>query len=261
MKKIPITQIEYELPTALEEFIRGAKIYDSSCSPEARVYFIDRGCGYYLKVGERGSLGREAEMTEYFHSIGYGTKILGYFSGEKDYMLSERMAGEDATHEEYLKDPKRLAVFMGEELRRLHEQNYSGCPHQNRLDEYIKFSEMRYETDSYDKSHFPDSFGYRSGEDAIKVLRDGKGELRCDALLHGDYCLPNIMLTDWCLSGFIDLGASGVSDRHIDLFWGAFTLEFNLGTDRYKDIFFDAYGRDRIDLQKIKIIAAAEVFG
>jgi kanamycin kinase len=69
------------------------------------------------------------------------------------------------------------------------------------------------------------------------------------------------MLSDWSLSGFIDLGCGGVGDRHIDLFWGAWTLGFNLGTDEYRDIFFDAYGRDKIDLEKLKIIAAAEVFG
>lgn len=26
------------------------------------------------------------------------------------------------------------------------------------------------------------------------------------ALIHGDYCLPNVVIKDWALSGFIDLG-------------------------------------------------------
>ena len=87
------------------------------------------------------------------------------------------------------------------------------------------------------------------------------GELDDRVLLHGDYCLPNIMLDDWKLSSFIDLGNGGVGDRHIDLFWGAWTLWFNLKTDKYRNRFFDAYGRDKVDVEKIKIIAAAEVFG
>lgn len=69
------------------------------------------------------------------------------------------------------------------------------------------------------------------------------------------------MLDGWKLSGFIDLGGAGVSDRHIDLFWGAWTLSFNLGTDEYRGRFFDAYGRDRVDEDMLKIVAAAEVFG
>ena len=96
----------------------------------------------------------------------------------------------------------------------------------------------------------------------MKVFDEGKCALRSDTLIHGDYCLPNIMLNDdFSLSGFIDLGAGGVSDRHIDLFWGAWTLGFNLGTDEYRSTFFDAYGRDRVDEDIIRVIGAAEVFG
>ncbi|MDE6108094.1 MAG: phosphotransferase, partial [Oscillospiraceae bacterium] len=75
------------------------------------------------------------------------------------------------------------------------------------------------------------------------------------------YCLPNIILRDWKLSGFIDVGNGGVGDRHIDLFWGAWSLEFNLKTDQYRRRFLDAYGRDQVDESILKIIAAAEVFG
>ena len=60
---------------------------------------------------------------------------------------------------------------------------------------------------------------------------------------------------------FIDLDGAGVGDRHVDLFWGAWTLGFNLGTDKYRERFFDAYGRDAIDAEKLTVIAAAEVFG
>ena len=261
MKRTTVDRIDAALPSPLRKFIVGTTIYDSSCSPEARVYFIDKGEGYYLKTAKKGSLGREAQMTEYFHSIGYGTEVLDYISDESDFMLTRRMLGEDCTHEEYLREPKRLARLMGEELRRLHEYDYSNCPVKDRLSEYLSFAEERYLCDDYDKSHFPDSFGYSSGKEAISVLREGKGELKCEVLLHGDFCLPNIMLDNWHLSGFIDLGAGGVGDRHIDLFWGAWTLSFNLGTDKYRDIFFDAYGRDKIDLEKLKIVAAAEVFG
>ena len=47
----------------------------------------------------------------------------------------------------------------------------------------------------------------------------------------------------------------------MDLFWGMWSLEFNLKTDRYKDRFLDAYGRDVIEEELFRTIAAAEVFG
>ena len=46
-----------------------------------------------------------------------------------------------------------------------------------------------------------------------------------------------------------------------DLFWGMWSLQFNLKTDRYKDRVVDAYGRDRVEEEMFRTIAAAEVFG
>lgn len=261
MKRTLLKRLPDDLPQHIEHFISNSDVYDSSCSPEARVYFIDKDSGYYLKTSAKGTLEKEADMTAYFHSKGLGTEVLGYFSKTSDWLLTAKVTGEDCTHEEYLSDPKRLCDMIALELRRLHELDYSDCPVMNRMTDYLALADNNYKTGNYDKSAFPDSFGYRSTEEAYSVLTDGRDAFRCDVLLHGDYCLPNIMLKDWKLSAFIDLGNGGAGDRHIDLFWGAWTLNFNLKTDRYRDRFFDAYGRDKIDKEMLKIVAAAEVFG
>ena len=91
----------------------------------------------------------------------------------------------------------------------------------DRTTEYLAAAEKNYRTGDYDKSHFSDSsgsFGYRSAEEAYAVLNAEKDALQSKVLLHGDYCLPNIVLNDWKFSGFIDVGNGGVGDRHIDLF-------------------------------------------
>jgi kanamycin kinase len=68
------------------------------------------------------------------------------------------------------------------------------------------------------------------------------------------------MLDNWKPSGFIDVGGGGVGDRHVDLFWGKWTLNFNLKTDKYCDYFLDAYGRENFDEEMLRVIAAIEVF-
>ena len=262
MKRTEITAIENEnLPIGILRQIEGARIFDSSCSAAARVYYIERDGGYYLKCAEKGSLSREACLTRYYHSIGLGAEVMDYVSGERDYLFTRRVSGEDCTHGTYLENPKRLADILGTELRGLHEIRYTGCPITNRTAEYIATVEENYRTGNYDKSAFPDSFGYRSADEAYAVFSEGRSALCSDVLIHGDYCLPNVMLDGWRLSGFIDVGNGGVGDRHIDLFWGAWTLWFNLKTNAYRDRFLDAYGRDKIDLDLIKTVAAAEVFG
>jgi len=261
MKRTLLDRFEESVPKDLLRLLFGAKIYDSSCSPEARVWLIDRDGGYYLKRGESGSLHREAEMTRYFHKKGLGAEVLGYYSDAYDWLLTARVAGEDCTHGEYLADPLRLCDTMAQQLRALHELDFSDCPVQDRMTPYFALAEENYRTGNYDQSAFPDSFGYASAEAAYAVLQSGKSALDERVLLHGDYCLPNIMLDHWRFSGFIDLGNGGVGDRHVDLFWGAWTLWFNLKTDAYRDRFFDAYGRELIDEDKIRTVAAAEVFG
>lgn len=261
MKKTLIDIIPYSLPASAEALIRGAEIYDSSSSPEARVYYVKRGEGFYLKRGERGTLRQEAEMGAYFHSLGLAPEVVDYVSGENDWLITKSARGLDATEECYTSEPKRLAILLGESLRQLHEINPVGCPVGNRLETYLALAHKNYETDNYDKSYFPDSFGYASGEEAMRVLSGGEGLLTPEVLIHGDYCLPNVILDGWRVSEYIDLGAAGISDRHVDLFWGGWTLEFNLHTNAYCDLFFDAYGRDKVDFEKLKIVAAAEVFG
>ena len=262
MKRTLIKNIPIALPEHILRLTEGASIYDSSCSPEAKVYLIDNGEKCYLKISAEGTLKKEAEMTAYFHSKKLGAEVLDYTThGGQDFFLTAAVVGEDCTHEKYISDPIRLCDTIAQNLRKLHELCYTGCPVMQRTEEYIATAEKNYRTGNYDKSHFPDSFGYRSDEEAIAVLRDGKRALKSDVLIHGDYCLPNIMLDDWRLSAYIDVGNGGVADRHIDLFWGAWTLGFNLHTDKYRDRFLDAYGRDKVDTDILKIVAAAEVFG
>lgn len=249
------------LPDKIRQLCEGAKIYDSSCSPEARVYFIDKDGGMYLKRGAAGTLKREAQMTEYFHSKGLSSELLAYLPGEADLMLTRAVIGEDCTHSDYLSEPKRLCDLIATELRTLHEIDFSDCPVKDRAYEYLALAKKNYLTDSYNKEHFPDSFGYASGKEAWEALLRGESALKNEVLIHGDYCLPNIMLDSWRFSGFIDLGNAGVGDRHIDLFWGRWTLSFNLKTDNLGERFFDVYGRDKIDKEILKTVAAAEVFG
>ena len=261
MKRTRIDTLPVTLPEELTPYLRGAVLYDSSSSPEARVWLIDRDGGYYLKKNRAGELAREAEMTAYFHRKGLSAEVLSYRTDEHDWLLTAAVRGEDCTHQMYRDNPKRLCDTLAERLRALHEVDFSDCPVTDRTGEFLRLAEENYRTGNFDTSHFPDSFGYRSAEEAYAVLTAGKGVMKRDVLLHGDYCLPNIMLDNWQFSGFIDLGNAGVGDRHIDLFWGAWTLWFNLKTDEYRDRFFDAYGRDCVDAELIRVVAAGEVFG
>ena len=243
-------------PPEIWKLLEGARIYDTSSSPEATVIFIDKDDGYFLKSGKPGQLKKEAELWQYFHKRALAPELLAYLSCDKDFLLTRKACGADLTSKIYLDEPKRLAVKMGELLRELHSMNFEDCPEKNRLESYFKLLEKNYESGKFDLN-----FGkFKTKEEAFAIACRGREALKSDTLIHGDFCLPNIIFDNWNFSSFIDLGGAGVGDRHIDIFWGAWTLNFNLKTDKYRDLFLSAYGKDKIDLEALEIVSAIEIF-
>ncbi|MBQ7333737.1 MAG: aminoglycoside 3'-phosphotransferase [Clostridia bacterium] len=257
MKLTKITANLDLYPEDIRKLIEASPIFDSSSSPEAMVLFIDKDEGYFLKSAEKGALTNEAELGQYFYKKDLAPEILLYSSLEKDFLLTRKARGADATDKRYLEEPKRLAAKMGEVLRYLHELDFDNCPVKDRMKSYFELAETNAGKDKYDLS-----FGdFQTKEEALAAMREGKKILKCDTLIHGDFCLPNIIFDDWNFSSFIDLGGGGVGDRHVDIFWGAWTLNFNLKTDAYRDIFFDAYGKEHINPEALASVSAAEIFG
>ena len=262
MKRTEISLNIADFPTPFAHLLQNTRVFDSSCSKEARVFFLERDGGLFLKRAARGALAREAAQTAYFHSRGLSAAVLDYRTeGGQDWLLTARVAGEDCTHADYLADPARLCDLIATRLRALHELDTADCPVRDHTAHYIATVEKNYRKGVFDPTFLPPVLGNMSADKAFSYFEAHKSFMETSTLLHGDYCLPNILLDSWNFSGFIDLGNGGIGDRHVDLFWGAWTLGFNLGTDAYRDRFLDAYGRDKIDLDRISLVGVAEAFG
>ena len=260
MKTTKITLDFHSFPHEIKSFLIGADIYDSSCSKLAKVYYIDKNQGYFLKITAAGDLKTENLMQKYFHSIGLTPAVLFYQTIEdKDYLITEKVYGEDCTH--YFNDPERLCDTIAANLRKLHEQPIADCPIQDRITGYVSAVHNGHARGKYEHDLFKGLWEFSSVQDAWDAAKEGIQSLERNTLIHGDYCLPNIILNNWKLSGFIDLGRGGVGDRHIDVLWGIWTLKYNLGTAQYTDRFIDAYGRDFVNKDKLRCIAAMEMFG
>ena len=261
MQRVPIYLPPEQLPDHFRPLAETCPVYDSSCSPGAKVYYLDRDGGLFLKSAPRGTLAAEAEMTRYFHSKGLSAQVLGYASLEQDWLLTTRIPGEDCLDRLYLEDPRRLCETTATALRYLHSLPAEDCPVKNRNECYIATTHQNRRAGRFDAGLFPASWGSDDPEEAWAEVTRGQALLKADTLIHGDYCLPNVMLDNWRFSGFLDVGQGGLGDRHIDLFWGIWTLFFNLKTEAYTDRFLDAYGRDAVEPEMLRIIAAFERFG
>ena len=60
-------------------------------------------------------------------------------------------------------------------------------------------------------------------------------------LVHGDYCLPNVLVEDGELSALVDVGGAGLGDPQVDLAAGVWTLQYNYGPGHAR-AFLDSYG-------------------
>ena len=100
MKRTLLKEIPSFLPESFLPYISGGVLYDSSCSPEARVIFSDKDCGYFIKTAPLGALKNEALMQNYFYKKGLSSRVAEYVSDHtenKDFMVTERVCGEDCT--------------------------------------------------------------------------------------------------------------------------------------------------------------------
>lgn len=260
MNRTPITPDLSQIPAQFHPLLRSGRVFDSSSSPAAQVFYIDKGRGYFLKSASKNTLLQEAELTRFYHSLGLSAPVLAYESLDRDWLLTERIPGEDCLNALYLSDPEQLCDTTALLLRQLHDTAAPGCPVTNLTARRLKNARRNYEAGNFDQSQFPDNWGFRSAAEAAALLEELGPHFRTDCLIHGDYCLPNILLDNWVFTGFIDLAAGGLGDRHFDLHWGLWSLAFNLKIHRYRDRFLDTYGRDVVREELLRATAALEVF-
>jgi kanamycin kinase len=255
----PITPDIDTYPAELHPFLTGAKLYDSSGHSGESTIFMDKDAGYFLKSAPTGSLERSATMTRYFHGKGLTTDILAYISDDRDWLLTEKIRGDDCIAAKYLDQPVKLCDTLAERLSALHRLDVADCPVQNHTEPYLSLAEDNKRSGKFDEGMLPKCI--KGIEEAWAFVEKNKHLLKNNTLLHGDFCLPNIILDDWAFSGFIDLGYAGVGDRHVDVFWGIWSLGFNLKTDKYRERFIEVYGRHKVDEDVLRLVAAIEVFG
>ena len=124
MKKTKTNLNADAFPKELQRLLKDANVYDSSCSSDALVYYIDTG--YYIKIDSVHSLAAEAELSKLFYSRGFGVEVIDYISTDKDYLVTRSAIGNDLTH--YLHNPKKLCEILSASLRELHTQSIFSVP-------------------------------------------------------------------------------------------------------------------------------------
>jgi kanamycin kinase len=252
------------LPEAIRRYADGSNVSALKLKKRSSVYLITCSDGEYcLKIAKvRERLQREAEMLQFLAKHKLAPQPFHFKSdGKQDYLVMEVIPGHDSTDDRYLADPAKLCETFAESLFQLHSLNSADCPVENKLDDMVQRAENNFRNGHFDQLLFEylDCSSLALAFDELKATARNTSSAR-EVIIHGDYCLPNVMLHHWQLSGFIDAGYGGVGDPHYDLFWGMWSLQFNLGDSRWSHRFLDAYGRHLIDPDRLRLCGLVSAF-
>jgi aminoglycoside phosphotransferase len=232
----------------------------------ASVYRVETSDGtLYLKTAVRHSdadLRGELSRLLWLHGR-LPVPAVRYFAeaGETQLLLMDGLPG-IPIYVESLRDrlPEVIRVYAAA-LRLFHALPAGECPFDERVNvklatalRAINAGEVR--TELFDKEHR----GIDPQELYARLLatRPADEDL---VVTHGDYCTPNILVDpdSLQLTGFVDLGRVGVSDRYQDLALAARSIAYNFGQE-WVPPFFKAYGEPDPDKPKMSFYRLLDEF-
>lgn len=170
----------------------------------------------------------------------------------KEYLLTEFMEG--ITSFEYGHQPTttNVGIILGESLRKIHDLNIQNCPFKLNIEDIINKLLNKIERDNIKQDTLNSNFPNSTKAEILKQMKSLIPQEWDLVFSHGDYCLPNILIAKSKLSGFIDMGDSGVADRNYDLYYGLWSLKYN-NLEKYSDDFINSYGKDLVSEKKLKL--------
>lgn len=187
------------------------------------------------------------------------------------YLLMSRIPGVMSCDPVWMDRPDALLDRLAEGLRMLWAVDTAGCPSVCGLDRELADLRRRVERGEVNTGDCtPGTFGpggFRDPADLLDWLEHHRP--REDFVLsHGDYCLPNVMLGETGIAGFIDLGSCGLADRWRDIalclkslrrnFSGFFGGPVRPAPDENR--FFDALGIERDEAKLRYYLLLDELF-
>lgn len=164
---------------------------------------------------------RELRMLTFLHNQLPVPKVISeHIVDDEHYMLMSKIPGHMACSKHLMQDPKKLMAMLVKGLNMFWHLNKDDCPIHISLLERIDEAEKRYLnhqiSDCNINGEYLQKFNIENVEDLFNWLRSHVFD---DELYvsHGDYCLPNIFIENENITGFIDLGRSGLASKWQDI--------------------------------------------
>ena len=171
--------------------------------------------------------------------------VVSHLESGRRYLLMSRVEGEMACSDPSLADPKTLVSLLAGAFRLLWSVDAADCPRRNDLDNKLRQAQYLIDNNLVDMERVePQTYGeggFSGPQELLDYLTANRpAEEVCFS--HGDFCLPNVFFQGGRVSGFIDLGRSGLADRWQDIALCVRSLQDNLQTAAYTPLLFEELG-------------------
>lgn len=148
------------------------------------------------------------------------------------FLLMTKVSGRMACDSALMKNPKKLTELLAKALKELWKVDISDCPLDWTINKKLQVAKFNVENNLVDMENVePETFGengFKNPEELLQWLIDHYVAEE-PVLSHGDFCLPNIFITDDETINYIDLGRTGVSDKWCDIALCYRSLKDNYG--------------------------------
>ncbi len=238
----------FELPPDLKKLIKGY-IWKEVISGDPRTAIFHLSGNeknpLYLKITDRLSEIRFLEEREKLKWL-FGKlpvpRVLFYTCyNSQEFLLLAALKGVPSHHAS-IEERKTVVSILARGLRRIHSIDITKCPFNNSLDIQLSRARTRMKRGFVREEDFDEKRQGRTAEALYQELLATRLDIDDPVFTHGDYCLPNILIDGGKLSGFVDFGNAGISDRYQDIALCIRSIIYNFGGKRCADLFLEKYG-------------------
>ena len=187
-------------------------------------------------------------------------EVLAYCrEDDTEYLVTTGLYGISSEHRECHIDKRRLIEQLADSLRAIHDIPISDCPLDRIPATLIERGRQRIRSGVVTQKMIEDEGLTGSPDEALSILERRAPALVGPVFTHGDYCLPNVMIFEDEISGFIDLGYAGLGDPYRDFIAAQYSIRRNLG-EEWAQPFFDAYGVESLDESRLQWYRQIQAF-
>lgn len=245
-----------EVPSSLAKLTNGFSWEPITIGHSEAMTFLLKGshANQYLKVQARKSvepLYDEKEKLEWLVGTLPVPRVLFYGKdAANEYLLLSEIIGVNASDQSHRGNLPLMLESLGSGLKEIHLVSVDNCPFDQRLDVKIEEANRRVEQGLVDEDDFDEGRKGGKATDLFKELISKRPLNEELVFTHGDYCLPNIIMENQRVSGFIDWGRAGVADKYQDLALAIRSISSNFGKE-YVPYFLAGYGMNEVDESRV----------